>query len=364
MMIYLAYISFFLLGMQFINVVLNVVFSQHLMASDAKSNGRISVLIPARNEEKNIGFLLSDLLSTKTSNLEIIVFDDESTDNTAQIVAGFVKQDKKITLIQSDGLPEGWLGKNYACYQLAQKATGQYFLFLDADVRVKGNVIPEMVLYLEKYHLKLLSVFPIQDLRSFGERISVPVMNYILLTLLPLIFVRISPFTSHAAANGQFMLFDASAYRKYQPHRTFKKSAAEDIVIARFLKKQKLKIACLTGEKRIRCRMYQSYREAVNGFSKNVFMFFGNLPVFALVFCMFSAFGCIPVLFALPQYWPCYLVTLVLIPISYSLVSRQNIVSNLLLFPIQQLFFMKIIYKAFITRKNKRLEWKERNIYS
>ena len=189
-------------------------------------------------------------------------------------------------------------------------------------------------------------------------------MNYILLTLLPLIFVRISPFTSHAAANGQFMLFEALAYRKYQPHQLFKKSFVEDILIARFFKKQKLKIACLTGEKRIRCRMYQSYKDALNGFSKNVFMFFGNIPFFAKIFWMFSALGFIPVLFALPQYMAYYFIVLVFTLILYSLISRQNIGYNLLFFPLQQLFFMRIIGKALLTRKYKKLEWKERNIYS
>ena len=95
-MAYLAYISFLFLGMQFVNVVLNAIFRQKFKFSEVKNNERISVLIPARNEEKNIGLILSDLLNTKTTNLEIIVFDDESTDNTAKIVEDFAKQDKRI----------------------------------------------------------------------------------------------------------------------------------------------------------------------------------------------------------------------------------------------------------------------------
>lgn len=189
-------------------------------------------------------------------------------------------------------------------------------------------------------------------------------MNYILLTLLPLVFVRISPFKSHAAANGQFMLFDAEVYRKIQPHQLVKNSAIEDISIVRLFKKEKIRSACVTGEKRIQCRMYKTYKEAVSGFSKNVFMFFCNMPVFAFLFWAFSALGFIPVLFTLPQYLSYYFVTVVLILVLYSSVSKQNIVLNMLLFPLHLIFFITILWKALLIRKHKKLKWKERNIYS
>ncbi len=362
-MLYLAYISFLFLGMQFVNVLLNTIFKQKIIFFDAENNDHISVLIPARNEEKNISVLLSDLQKSRNKNMEIIVFDDESTDSTAKVVLDFAKIDERIMLMQSDNLPEGWLGKNHACYKLAQKATGKYFLFLDADVRINHSVIPEAVSYAKRFNLKLFSVFPIQTQKTFGEKISIPIMNYILLTLLPLIFVRISPFASHAAANGQFMLFDAETYKKIQPHRLFKNSAVEDIAIIRLFKKEKINVACLTGDKRIQCRMYKSYRETINGFSKNIFMFFGNRPVVAFSFWLFSAFGFIPVLVGLPQYIAYYFIGLVLILLFYSLISHQNSALNIFFYPLQLVSFILIIGNAFLIRKNKKLEWKERNIY-
>jgi glycosyltransferase involved in cell wall biosynthesis len=362
-MLYLAYISFLFLGMQLVNVVLNLFFKQKIRFSGTENNELISILIPARNEENNILLLLSYLQKPINQNIEIIVFDDESIDSTAKVVKDFGKHDKRIVLIQSDGLPEGWLGKNHACYKLAQKATGKYFLFLDADVRINSSVIPEAVGYLKKYNLKLLSVFPTQIQKTIGEKISVPIMNYILLTLLPLIFVRVSPFTSHAAANGQFMLFDAETYKKTQPHLLFKKCAVEDIAIARFYKKERIKLACLTGEKRIQCRMYSSYIEAINGFSKNVFMFFGNMPVVAFLFWGFSAIGFVPIVIALPQYIAYYFVALIVVLALYSFISKQNIGLNIILFPFQLLFFITILGSAFLMRKHKKLKWKERNIY-
>ncbi len=364
MMLYLAYASLIFLGMQLVNTLINLIFIQKLKNGVSATHERISVLIPARNEEENISLLLSDLTKCSNPNLEIIVFDDESTDDTANVVETFAKIDHRIILLKSNGLPQGWLGKNHACHQLAQNARGNYMLFLDADVRIDESVIADAVAYLKKYNLKLLTVFPIQLQLTYGERISVPIMNFILLTLLPLIFVRVSPSASHAAANGQFMLFDAETYKKILPHRLFKNHAVEDIAIARYFKKNKLKMACITGEKRIRCRMYKTFNDAVNGFSKNVFMFFGNNPILACLFWEFSALGFIPVLLSIPQYFILYIVIQTLIIILYSYASKQKIINNILLFLFHIGVLTIIICKAFYVRKKKKLKWKERVVYS
>ena len=136
MMQYLAYISFAFVLLQLINVLLNFVFNQKLHSSSIELDEMISILIPARNEEQNIGFLLDDLSKCGCEKLEIIVCNDQSTDNTVNIINQYSKNDNRIKLYQSAELPDKWLGKNHACYQLAQKAKGRYFLFLDADVRI------------------------------------------------------------------------------------------------------------------------------------------------------------------------------------------------------------------------------------
>lgn len=360
---YLAYISIGFVAFQFFNVLLNFFFRQKIKKNNLASNEKISVLIPARNEEQNIHLLLGDLQKMKNENLEIIVFDDQSTDDTFKIVQKFANIDSRIKGIQSTGLPDSWLGKNNACFQLAQQAKGNYFLFVDADVRLKGNIIEEAVSHLKKHNLGLLSVFPTQIQKTWGEKVSVPIMNYILLTLLPLIFVRISPFASHAAANGQFMLFNAHTYQKKQPHQTFKSSAVEDIAISRFFKKEKIKIACITGEKRIKCRMYSSYNEAKNGFTKNVFMFFGNQAVLAFLFWIFATLGFIPILLAKATLLPIYFALVILIQVIYSITSKQNVELNLLFFPLQLLFLGQLLIKAVLTKKNKQYKWKGRDVF-
>ncbi len=361
---YLAYISIGFVAFQLANVLLNTIFRQRIRKALTPSNEHISVLIPARNEEQNIHLLLNDLQKIENSNLEIIVFDDQSTDDTANIVNSCAEVDQRIKLISSNGLPKGWLGKNHACHQLAQHAKGSYYLFLDADVRIHGDIIKDAVSYLKRYKLGLLSIFPTQIQKTMGEKVSVPIMNYILLTLLPLIFVRISPFSSHSAANGQFMLFNALVYKDIQPHELFKSSAIEDIAISRHFKRESIKMACTTGDGRIQCRMYSSYHEAINGFAKNVFMFFGNQPVLAFLFWIVATFGFIPVLLSLPNYLPIYLGTLVLIQILYSWTSKQNILFNVFLLPVHLIFLIQVMIKSILTKKNRQYTWKERNIYS
>ncbi len=363
-MLCLVYLSFGFVVFQLLNVIINCLFRQKIGHSKSSTKDIISVLIPARNEEVNIESLLSDLRKIDDCEVEILVFDDQSTDATADIVRQASLQDSRIRLYHSMGLPEGWLGKNYACYQLSQRAKGQYLLFLDADVRVDASIVRDAVEYMKKLRLGLLSVFPKQIQKTFGERVTVPMMNYILLTLLPLIFVRVSPFTSHSAANGQFMLFDNDVYRANDPHRQFAMSAVEDINIARYLKERKVIVACLAAEERVRCRMYHSYEEALKGFSKNVLMFFGNKPALAIAFWALAALGFIPVMLYSLGIFGLYIALVVLVQILYSIACGQNFSQNIELFPLQLLFLINVIIISLRQRHKKKFLWKDRNVYS
>lgn len=362
-MIYLAWFIFVFTIVQLLVAVSNLLFYQPLPGEQPSGNPLVSVLIPARNEEKNIGHLLADLQNQEYTNIEILVFNDESTDATEQIVKTNVAANKRLKLLSSDGLPDGWLGKNHACHKLAQKASGSWLLFLDADVRLKGNIIAQTVAFAEKKKVQLLSIFPRQIMKSWGEYTTVPNMNFILLSLLPLILVRKIKFPSIAAANGQFMLFQATAYKETQPHEKLKTSKVEDIQIARYFKRNKFTVACLTGNKNISCRMYSGFTDAVQGFSKNVIMFFGQSTLLAVAFWFITTFGFIFIYltFPLQQFW-IYLVNLLLIRIFISITSRQNILKNIALLIPQQITLGMFIYKAISNRFKKQYQWKGRNI--
>lgn len=362
-MIYLACFIIAFSLIQLLVAVYNLLFNVKLEQANCNFDGLVSVLIPARNEEKNIGKLLGDLQKQDYATIEIVVFDDQSTDQTKNIVEQFAANDKRIKLIQSVGLPEGWLGKNYGCYHLAKHAKGKYLLFLDADVRVQNGIILNAIAIAEKQKLGLLSIFPKQQMQSLGERITVPNMNYILLSLLPLGLVLKSKFASLAAANGQFMLFDSNIYAKTNPHEKFRNNKVEDIEIARYYKQKGIAVACLTGNSSIRCRMYSDFGEAVNGFSKNIINFFGNSFLAASLFWLITSFGFIPIYVELGNailllYFLIVLVTRILI----SIISKQNPLLNCLFMVPQQLTMGVFIYKALENKLKKQQQWKGRNI--
>lgn len=149
---------------------------------DNASLPTLSVLIPARNEASNIGLILHDLIRIEGEEIrEIIVYDDASDDATPDIVSEYMLQDERIRLLRSQGLPDGWLGKNNACHRLAQEARGDYFLFLDADVRVAPDFINRLLAYAVGKKVSLLSIFPCQTMYSWAEKITVPNMHVILL---------------------------------------------------------------------------------------------------------------------------------------------------------------------------------------
>ena len=362
-MIYLAY---FIVGFSVIQLLVafvNLIFNQPFSKSKTSFNGLVSILIPARNEENNIACILSDLQQQDYQNIEIIVYNDQSTDKTEEIVKAFSDNDSRIKLMCSNGLPEGWLGKNHACFSMSKQAKGIFLLFLDADVRISKDILIKTISQSIKYNIGLLSIFPKQIMLTLGERITIPNMNYILLSLLPLVLVRKSTYPSLSAANGQYMLFNSEKYFEINPHEIMKANKVEDIEIARYFKKNNISVACLTGDDTITCRMYQGFNEAVNGFSKNVTTFFGNSFIVAFLFWLITTFGFLVVIFSLGSTEVIlFLFTILIARIFISLISKQNIVMNLILLIPQQFALGFFIYKAFIYKFKNQYLWKDRSI--
>jgi len=323
----------------------------------------VSVLIPARNEEHNIGSILQDIIDQDYKNMEVLVYDDLSEDHTAKVVKAFSEKDARIRLIPGQELPAGWLGKNHACHNLSLQAKGHYLLFLDADVRIGPGLISMAVSHMKKHQLALLSIFPQQIMKSFGERITVPLMNWVLVSLLPLKLTRLSPWPSFSAANGQFMLFDAQVYAGHRFHREVRTHNVEDILIFRLMKKRRLKAETMLSNGMIRCRMYDGFGSAVQGFSRNVFGFFGEKTLLSGLFTLLTTLGFLPV------YWVYGLTaTLVflfmgwLLRIMIAVASRQPVFPDVFLAPLQQIAFLAVIMKASHNKIYGKMTWKGRQV--
>ena len=364
-MIYFCYFLIALLIVRLFVAIVNFLSFAYLpRATSLTSTPPVSILIPVRNEEESIGTLLEQLSTFEYRLLEIIVYDDHSTDKTESIVTEWATLRPNIKLLNGDILPQGWLGKNHACHQLAQAATGNILLFLDADVNVKNDLIQRSISHFQKYRLHLLSIFPKQIVTSFGEKVSVPLMNWILLSLLPLTLIRKSNNKVFSAANGQFMMFKADTYKAIWPHEKCKSHKVEDIAIMRLFKHKGLVSDTRLGDNDISCRMYVGLDDAIAGFTKNIFEFFGNSVLATILFWVLTSIAPFVVYHNLGVWWLItYIAGIVSIRIFVSLASKQSVVQNLLLAFPQHIVFLIIIIKRLINKKQKKLIWKGRNIF-
>jgi len=150
----------------------------------------ISVLVPARNEERVIAASLTSLLASRGVEIEVVVLDDASTDRTAEIVRSFAEKDARVGLRSSPPLPHGWNGKQHACHALAQAACFDVLCFLDADVRLAPEALVSMSSFLSRSGSDLVSGFPRQETESPLECLLLPLIHFVLLSYLPLAGMR------------------------------------------------------------------------------------------------------------------------------------------------------------------------------
>jgi len=359
----LAYISLAYLAVRLIVVLVNLFSRPYLPSSGPRKMPRISVLIPARNEEANIGALLDDIKRINYPDLQILVYDDDSKDGTAEIILERSRTDSRIRYLKSNELPEGWLGKNHACDRLARLADGEYLLFLDADVRVNPNLLRDSLAFMEKHDLRLLSVFPVQVMKSFGEWLTVPLMNRILIGNLPLFLVRKSRLPGFAAANGQFMFFKADIYKKHWFHEEFRNEKVEDIRIIRKMKRLQYDVSVMLSDGQVSCRMYTGFQEGLVGFSKNIHAFFGKNWLILALFNLLTVLGPFAVWMAFSlKAMLIYMVALTAFSILVSIQSRQPVWRNLLLMPFQQVSVVLISILAAYKSLARGFTWKGRSI--
>ncbi len=231
----------------------------------------ISLLIPARNEEANIAACLNTALAQGELLREVLVYDDHSTDRTAQIVNGFARHDARVRLLAPAELPAGWCGKTFACAQLAAAARGQWLLFLDADARLRTGAAGRMLTEAETRDVSLLSCWPALELVSFWERALMPLLNVVVFTLYPAPLALKRPDAALGLAHGSCLLARRDAYARTGGHALVRAEIFEDVRLAQAWRACGEASLCLDGQKIVRVRMYHSFAEIWQGFLKNFF---------------------------------------------------------------------------------------------
>ena len=248
-------------------------------APQASQAPKVSILIPARNEEENLPVTLPRILA-QPDLYEVLVLDDDSEDRTAEVLALFAAQYPKLRALQGEPLPEGWGGKNWACEQLAEAASGTLLIFTDADVMWEKGALSGLLEFQRIQKAAFVSVWPRQITHTFKERLYVPIVDLILLGLLPYVGVKHLPFAMFSAGNGQLMLWTRRAYRRVGGHKAFKGEVLEDVRMGQAAKRQGLRVALALGGDALSTRMYKSEAEILEGFSKNILSAHSNSRLF------------------------------------------------------------------------------------
>jgi glycosyltransferase involved in cell wall biosynthesis len=322
----------------------------------------VSVLIPARNEAENIAETLRSLTSQSYHELEIFVLDDESTDLTPKIIDHYAKEDRRIEKLKGSALPPNWLGKNWACHQLSQAAKGEFLLFIDADVRLAPEAVESALETLQSNQVGLLSVFSTQIMNTSGERLVVPLLNWILLSFLPLKAVSIFSDPRVIAANGQFLFFERKIYDKIGGHEVVQNNVVEDMELARHVKRAGEKVLPLLGGELVHCRMYRGLRDAIAGFTKNFYPGTGlSSPLFILFIFIALLTLAGPFLFVWVEAY--FLIPCVIILLNRHWVSKtssQSSLFNLLTHPLQMLLLTSIGIRSVVHHVQGRAQWKGR----
>ncbi len=233
------------------------------------ANVEVSILVPARNEELGIVQSVSAALASEDVVCEVVVLDDHSTDDTRRLVESLAADDPRLRLLSSEPLPEGWNGKQHACFQLAKAARHERLVFIDADVRLEPKAISQLVQYQDERNIELLSAFPRQVTETFWEKLIIPMMHYILLGYLPMQRMRQFSSPAYAAGCGQLFMTSQEDYLRAGTHAAIKSSRHDGVKLPRAYREKDMMADVVDGTDLALCRMYSNAGEVFVGVLKN-----------------------------------------------------------------------------------------------
>jgi chlorobactene glucosyltransferase len=333
----------------------------------------VSILVPARNEEKNIARCVGSLLAQDYPDFDVFILDDQSEDATRSILDEIALSQTRLHVIAGRPLPADRLGKSWACAQLAEQAPGELLFFTDADTIHAPHALRSAVTALIGERADLLTGYPRQEVRTWGERLAVPFFSWAFYCFIPLAFAYRLRMPALSSALGQMLLFRRQAYQAVGGHNSVCGSIVEDLSLARRIKAAGLRWRMIEAADLITCRMYTTSEEAFAGFSKNLFAAFGfhlllYLFAFTWLFVLFWEPLVVLVLYVLglaPYAQPALLVVCLGLSLLLWLVPYRRMGFPLLLallYPVTVLANEIVAFRSLLLSLSDRLIWKGRKL--
>lgn len=366
-MLALSFVTLAVLSIFLLTLLSNLVFFPRLRASDPVSTPLVSVLIPARNESAVIATTVKSFLAQTYPSFELLVLDDQSTDDTDKLALQAAAGDSRLRLLYGQPLPQGWIGKSWACHQLVQQARGEIIIFTDADTLWHPQALASLVAHQQSTNADLLTIWPTQITHTWPERVIVPLMMMVIMGYLPVLMTHYSPFSIFAAANGQCMAWRRNAYQRIGGHTLVSHNVLDDVTLARAAKRHGLRLRMADGNHLIACRMYDSWLTVRNGFAKNILAGYGNSVPFLLFGALFHWLIFLsPYLLLLGPHAPLALLNLALglaLRAISAWYTHQRVVDALTL-PLGVLLMTRIAWQSIRWHYDGGVIWKDRRIIS
>ncbi|HEV8585919.1 MAG TPA: glycosyltransferase family 2 protein [Methylomirabilota bacterium] len=250
----------------------------------------VSVLIPARNEERTIARCLRAWARQEYADYEVLVFDDDSTDRTAERAVAAAAGLRRGRVLRGRGLPEGWRGKPYACHRLAREARGDILVFVDADLLPTPAALGSTVSALRALAADALSAVPRHVGRHPAVSALVALQNWASLAFVPAWRQRRAPGRVVVAMNGQFVAIRRDVYEGAGGFAAVRSALGEDVAFGRRLARLGYRVRLLDGSAVLTCEPYATLGEAWTANARNLLpVFFGSVPILVLALGLLGA---------------------------------------------------------------------------
>jgi len=322
----------------------------------------VSILVPARNEERIIEQSVRAFLAQDYPALEVIVVDDRSTDATPRILASI--DDPRLVVVRGEEMPDGWLGKPWALHQAAARARGELLMFVDADIFYAPGTISAAVAHIEQRNAAMIALLPRFELHGFWENAAMPQLAMSVFSFLPIWIGERRQVALLAVGGGPGNFVRRAVYDAIGGHEALRDAVVDDVSLARRLRKSGRRTETVRADDFVFLHMYHGLREVIDGFTKNAFAIFGRSYLFALMTVVLMLLAHLaPYVAACFGNWPS-IATIVVISLTRVVLFRSlryPIWNAILLHPVMTAIWAWIFVRSmWLTGIRRQLHWRGR----